>query len=88
MKTNTREQEQLAHPKVDAMAVSAHEAVDWAASATNDATDSLKDTGRDMKAMQTRWSASGRKYLQDNPGTSVGIALAAGYLLSRILRSR
>lgn len=86
MKTNTNNQ--ATHPRVDAMAAGAHEAVDWAANATNNATDSLSDTGHDMKAMEERWLAKVRGYVQENPTTSLGIALAGGYILSRILRSR
>lgn len=83
MKTN----EHVAHPKVDAIAAGAHEAVNWAADATNNATDNLSDTGHEMKAMQERWLTKTREYVQENPVTSIGIALAGGYLLSRILRS-
>lgn len=86
MKTNTNDH--TAHAKVDAIASGAHEAVDWAAGATNNATDSLSDTGHEMKEMQEKWLAKAREYIQENPATSVGIAVAGGYFLSRILRSR
>ena len=86
MQTNSNEN--LAHEKVDAAAAGAHKAVDWAADKANNATDSLSDTSHEMKATQERWLAVAREYVQDNPATSVGIALASGYLLSRILRTR
>jgi ElaB/YqjD/DUF883 family membrane-anchored ribosome-binding protein len=86
MKTNANEH--AAHKNVDAIAAGAHDAVDWAADATNKATDSLSDTGHELKARQEKWLATAREYVQENPATSVGIALAGGYLLSRILRSR
>ncbi len=86
MKTNRNDK--VTHPRVDAMAAGAHEAVDWAADATNHATDSLSDTGHEMKAMEERWLAKVREYVQENPTTSLGIALAGGYLLSRIVRPR
>lgn len=86
MKTNTNDQ--VTHPRVDAMAAGAHEAVDWAANATNHATDSLSDSGHELKATQEEWLAKVRGYVQENPTTSLGIALAGGYILSRILRSR
>lgn len=85
MKTNTNDHS--VHPRVDAIAASAHEAVDWAADTTNHATDSLGDTSHEMKEMQEKWLTKARGYVQDNPATSVGIAVAGGYLLSRILRS-
>jgi len=86
MKTNTNDHE--AHPKVDAIATGAHEAVDWAAHAANNATDSLSDASHEMKATQDKWLAAVREYVQENPATSLGIALAGGYFLSRILSSR
>lgn len=86
MKSNSNER--VAHEKVDAIASGAHDAVDWAADATNNATDSLSETGHEIRATQEKWLADARKYVQENPATSVGIAVASGYLLSRILRTR
>ncbi|WP_376694917.1 ElaB/YgaM/YqjD family protein [Wenzhouxiangella sp. EGI_FJ10305] len=91
MKSNAKERvahERVAHERVDAVAAGAHEAVDWAAEATNNATDSLSETGHEIKATQEKWLAVAREYVQENPATSVGIAVAGGYLLSRILRRR
>ncbi len=85
MKTNGNEE--LAHEKVDAAAAGAHRAVDWAADTTKGAADSLSETGHDIKETQERWLAIAREYIQENPATSVGIAVASGYLLSRILRT-
>lgn len=86
MKTNSNERE--AHQAVDAAAAGAHKAVDWAADTANSATDSLVDTGHEMKATQEKWLAMARDYVQENPATSLGIALASGFLLSRLLRAR
>ncbi len=76
------------HPSVDAAAAGAHDAVDWAAEAANNATDNVNGTGREMKAAQEKWLAQAHDYVQDNPATSVGIALAGGYLLGRIFSAR
>lgn len=86
MKTNT--DDKVVHQKVDAIAAGAHDAVNWAADATNNATDSLSDTGHELKATQEKWLAQAREYVQENPATSVGIAIAGGYFLSRVLRGR
>lgn len=86
MKSNTNDQ--VAHQKVDAAADGAHKAVDWAADTTNNVTDSLSNTGQEMKATQEKWLAKAREYVQENPATSIGIALAGGYLVSRVLRAR
>lgn len=90
MKSNSNEHaknEHTSHSRVDTAAAGAHDAVDWAADATNNATDSLSDTGHEIKGMQDKWLATAREYVQENPATSVGIAVAGGYLLSRVLRS-
>ena len=77
-----------AHETVDRMASGAHEAVDRIAEATNDTADSLEAKGRHLKDVQEQWFASVREYVHANPATSLGIALAAGFLASRILSSR
>jgi ElaB/YqjD/DUF883 family membrane-anchored ribosome-binding protein len=91
MKSNSNDHlessQRSAHQKVDATASGVHDAVDWAANAANNAADNLNERGNELKATQEKWLASARAYIQDNPTTSVGIALAGGYLLSRILRS-
>ena len=84
----TKTNERVAHQTVDAAAAGAHKAVDWAADTANSATDSLTDTGHEIKATQEKWLAVARDYVQENPATSLGIALASGYLLSRLLRTR
>lgn len=83
MKANAKDR--AAHKRIDAIAASAHEAIDWAAETTNHATDSLSSTGHELKETQERWVTTGRNYVQENPATSVGAALAGGYLLGRIL---
>lgn len=72
------------HPSVDAAASGAHDAVDWAAGAAGNATDSLSKQSHEIKATQERWIATARDYVQENPATSIGIAVAGGYFLSRI----
>ncbi len=80
--------ENAVHKKVGSAAEGAHEAVDWAADAANSATDSLSDKGQELRITQEKWLAAARDYVQENPVTSVGIAVASGYLLSRILSAR
>ncbi len=85
MQTNTNEHK--INQSVDNVAAGAHQAVDRAASAANQAAESLSDTGHDMKETQEKWLAVAREYVQENPATALGIALAGGYLLSRLLRA-
>jgi ElaB/YqjD/DUF883 family membrane-anchored ribosome-binding protein len=70
------------------MASGAHDAVDRIADATNHAADSLNSKGQEIKALEERWLEKVRDYVEHNPVQSLGIALASGFLLSRILSSR
>jgi ElaB/YqjD/DUF883 family membrane-anchored ribosome-binding protein len=85
--TNTNT-DKTAHETVDRMASGAHEAVDRFAKATNDTADNLEAKGQQLKEVQELWFDNVREYVRANPGTSLGIALAAGFLASRILSSR
>lgn len=92
MNTNTNPKvsntEQAAHKKVDSAADGAHKAVDWAADTASNAKHSLDDAGQDLKETQERWLAIARDYVQENPVTAVGIAVASGFLISRLLPTR
>jgi ElaB/YqjD/DUF883 family membrane-anchored ribosome-binding protein len=89
----------VAGAAVNRMASSAHDAVDRVADATNQAADSLnskgqeiKDSlntkGHEIKALEERWLETIRDYVEQNPVQSLGIALASGFLLSRIISNR
>ena len=73
---------------IDKAAHSAHEAVDKIASATNQAAEALGEKGEQLKNAEQKLMESCRGYVQDNPITSLGIAVAAGFLLSRVLSGR
>lgn len=85
---HTNSNEKKVHQNVDKMAAGAHDAVDWAADTSNQAAETLSDASREMKETQEQWLAMARSYVQENPATAVGIALAGGYFISQILRSR
>ncbi len=85
--TNTN-RDNAAHQTVDHMASGAHEAVNRFAEATNNAADNLEEKGKQMKEVQELWFENVREYVRANPGTSLGIALAAGFIASRVLSSR
>lgn len=67
---------------------SAHEAVDKIASVTNQATEALGEKGEQLKNAEQHLMENCRGYVRDNPITSLGIAAAAGFLLSRLLSGR
>jgi ElaB/YqjD/DUF883 family membrane-anchored ribosome-binding protein len=73
---------------IDNASHSAHEAVDKIANATNQAAEALGEKGEQLKNAEQQLMESCRAYVQDNPITSLGIAVAAGFLLSRVLSGR
>ena len=75
-------------PAVDRMAASAHEAVDKVSSVASHAVETLGVKGEQLNAAEKRLVAGTRKYVQEHPVASVGIAIATGYVLSRIFASR
>jgi ElaB/YqjD/DUF883 family membrane-anchored ribosome-binding protein len=69
---------------VNRLAGSAHQAVDRVAQSADHALQSLRDS---------TWKATGdqslervQSYVRDNPLMALGMALAAGFLLSRLIR--
>jgi ElaB/YqjD/DUF883 family membrane-anchored ribosome-binding protein len=77
-----------ARPAVDRMASGAHKVVDRVASAAGQAAQTIGVKGEQLKEFQARALDQTRQYVRENPVASLGIALAAGYLLSMLLRSR
>ncbi len=64
---------------------SAHEAYDKVANATNQATEALGAKGEQLKKAEQKLMKNCRGYVSNNPITSLGLAAAAGFLLSRLL---
>ena len=77
-----------ARPAVERITSGAHQAVDKFASVASQAADSLGVKGEQLMKLQERALEQCRVYVRENPVASLGIAIAAGYLLSRVLRSR
>jgi ElaB/YqjD/DUF883 family membrane-anchored ribosome-binding protein len=72
----------------DKVSNSAHEAFDKIASATSQAAEALGEKGEQLKNAEQQLMKNCRGYICDNPITSVSIAVAAGFLLSRLLSGR
>jgi ElaB/YqjD/DUF883 family membrane-anchored ribosome-binding protein len=66
---------QFAHKTVDQVAAGAAPAAAW-----------LNEHADDLNITQERLVEDARQYIRKNPLTSVGIALAVGFLISRITR--
>jgi len=73
---------------IDKASTFAHEAVDKIASVTNQAVEAIDERGERLKNTEQRVLKNCQGYIRDNPVTSLGIAVAAGFLLSRLLGSR
>lgn len=65
---------EAAHPTIDRVAAAAHHAVDSA----DEAADNAGAKGKEFYA-------SGVDYMRDHPLFTIGVAVAGGYLLSRLL---
>ena len=70
---------------IDKAASSAHEAVDKVASVTNQAAETLGEKGQQLKKTERQLMENCCGYVRENPVTSMGIAVVAGFLLSRLL---
>lgn len=73
---------------IDKASHSAHEVVDKIANATSQAAEAMGEKGDQLKSAEQRMMNQCRGYVHDNPITSLGIAVAAGFLLSRLLSGR
>lgn len=74
-----------ARPAVDRVATLAHEAVDKAAGAAAPTADWLIEQGKSLQATQKKLVGDTSDYISGNPMKAVGIALVAGFLLSRLI---
>lgn len=66
----------------------AHEAVNKITSTTNQATDALGEKAQQFKTAEQHLMKDCQGYVRTNPVASLGIAVAAGFLLSRLMSGR
>jgi ElaB/YqjD/DUF883 family membrane-anchored ribosome-binding protein len=71
---------------VDKIATGAHQAVDRIASAATSAASQLGVKGDEVLEAKERVMDSMREYVRAKPLAALGIALAAGFVISRIMR--
>lgn len=77
-----------AHPAVDRLAAGAHGAVDRLAEMADSTAARLSKQADQLNAARLRASANCGAYVRENPLTSLGIAAAVGFVLSRLINSR
>ncbi|MFZ2406296.1 MAG: DUF883 domain-containing protein [Methylobacter sp.] len=73
---------------IEKASASAHEVVDKITGAASQATEALGEKGEQLKNAEQQMMNQCRGYVRDNPIMSLGIAVAAGFLLSRLLSGR
>jgi len=73
---------------IEKAANSAHETVDIIANVATQAVDALGEKGEQLKNREQQLLDDCRGYVHDNPITALGIAAAAGFVLSRLLSGR
>jgi ElaB/YqjD/DUF883 family membrane-anchored ribosome-binding protein len=79
---------EAAHPAIDRVASSAHRAVNSADEAANHATDAMAKAGNKAGVKGEELYAAGAGYMREHPMVTIGVAVAAGYVLSRLLATR
>ena len=74
-------------PAVDRIANGAHQAVDRMADVASHAAETLNVRSAQIREAQEKVAGQARSYVSAHPLATVGIALAAGFLLSRLFSS-
>lgn len=73
---------------IDRVKSGAHEAMDKVANATHQAAETLSQKGEQLKNAEQQFVEDCRGYVHDNPLVSLGLAVGAGFLLSRLMSGR
>jgi len=76
-----------AKPAIDQVTAMAHQVVDKAAASAAPAVDWIDQQGESLNATQKKVVTHTSAYISANPLMSVGVAVLAGYLISRMIRS-
>ena len=80
---------------IDTYSKTAHQAVDRAAEAAErvagrlgERVDALSEKGEELLEMKDNWIEGAREYVREHPFAALGIAVAAGYIFSMMMRSK
>ncbi|CAA9890873.1 conserved hypothetical protein [Candidatus Methylobacter favarea] len=73
---------------VERVKADAHEAVETAANVSRQAAKVMGEKGEQMKHLEEQFVENCRNYVHDKPVTSLGVAVALGFLLSRLVSTR
>jgi len=81
----TKDEEEATMSTTDKAAHFAHEAVDSIADASNHARASFDEKSDQIINAEEQLMKNCQTYVRENPVTSLGLAVAGGFLLSRLL---
>ena len=79
---------EAAKPMAERLVSTAHTSVDKMSSVLTDASGRLDEKSKQLQDAYGRFADTGREYVRTSPATSVLIALAAGYTLSKLFGRR
>jgi ElaB/YqjD/DUF883 family membrane-anchored ribosome-binding protein len=66
----------------------AHDAIDRATQTASQYAERFGEKADEWLEMKDTWVEGTREYVRENPIAALGIAIAAGYVLSMLMRSR
>lgn len=72
--------------QIDRVSDGAHRVVDQAADRVGAIADRFGEKADELMEMKDDWLEAARSYVKDHPVASLGIAVAAGYVISALLR--
>ena len=75
-------------PVVDRLLTGAHQAVDRLSGIAAAAADTVSEKSIQIKDVHAKLMANGRDQVREKPAVAIGIAVVAGFILGRLLRSR
>lgn len=78
----------IAHPVIDQLSAKAHDTVDKLASAAGHSAERLDEQSEQLAATSQRLRHDVGQQLQRNPMAVLGVAVASGFILSWMLKSR
>ena len=78
----------IERPTLERITSSAHQALDKIAQAANQAAETLDEKSRHVRESQVELAGNFRHYVKEHPGTSVGLAVATGFLIRHLLSLR
>lgn len=78
----------VTRPAFDELTSGAHHAVDRLAGSATHVAESLEGKGEELQALQGRLTESCRTHLREHPLATLGMAIAAGYMLNWWLKKR